>query len=566
MFSSKSCAHSFSAESRGCGIRGMKSVVATVSGYHGSERFDLIKLITQTGASFVGTMSRSITHLVCWKFEGKKYDLAMKFKTIIVNHRWVEECIKQGKRVPEHPYVSKCGQEIGPLLEVPRVPKVGVSSKNKKVLSDRSSDYDGSERQSGNTWIGTSSQSVWTRSCLLNENLFPDIKQVGNSSCKSKEKIVRKTSKRKQQSSSRRCFQEPPLSGLLRIKHEESSSQSSMDLVRDKRNNSNDNVRAKPETSRKGRRLVRKNRGGDTLQLVHSDSDQDFCGIRVHNPSFDDVIVLSDDLDGIRNNNRLVSGRTSDEEFYNQSGTINEALEDAEVRNHNDLSASMDPNVWYDDASQALRDSSQDECCNAENSKEEIKSGVETESDTKFPSTNLSCVICWTDFCSTRGILPCGHRFCYSCIQNWADTMASKRKISTCPLCKASFVGITKVEDAATSDQKIYSQTIPCGPSTKDMFILTDQEINNTSAQPLFNFVPRIFWWLNSIHQHPFVVHAVSRNPVWICSSAVISANFSASITTVWTLLCYHGHAFTARICEWFTFATVDDASLYFDS
>lgn len=60
---------------------------------------------------------------------------------------------------------------------------------------------------------------------------------------------------------------------------------------------------------------------------------------------------------------------------------------------------------------------------------------------------------------------------------------ASTRKISTCPLCKASFASITKVEDAATSDQKIYSQTIPCGPSTKDMFFPTDQEINNTSAQ-----------------------------------------------------------------------------------
>ncbi|WKA03884.1 hypothetical protein VitviT2T_021965 [Vitis vinifera] len=62
----------------------------------------------------------------------------------------------------------------------------------------------------------------------------------------------------------------------------------------------------------------------------------------------------------------------------------------------------------------------------------------------------------------------------------WA---ASRRKTATCPLCKASFVSITKVDDAAYSDQKIYSQTIPYAPSTSDILILADQESPSFGAQ-----------------------------------------------------------------------------------
>ena len=45
-------------------IPGMESVIATVSGYHGSQRFNLIKLISHAGGFNVGYLNNSVTHLV----------------------------------------------------------------------------------------------------------------------------------------------------------------------------------------------------------------------------------------------------------------------------------------------------------------------------------------------------------------------------------------------------------------------------------------------------------------------------------------------------------------------
>ncbi|KAB1211076.1 hypothetical protein CJ030_MR6G018062 [Morella rubra] len=376
----------------------MECVVATVSGYHGSDRFNLIKLISHAGANYVGALSRSTTHLVCWKFEGKKYEFAKKFNTVIVNHRWVEECIKQGKRVPEHPYVLQSGEEIGPLsLEIPLV-NVAVTTKNRKTLTDKSNICDSSGKQTIDLDYGVSGLTAWTNSCLLN-------------------------------------------------KHEESSSHSSKHPDKGKKKRSTgkgSNISSEP--SRKGRRLVKNRDCINILESGHLDSDQ--LALKI--------------------------GGTSDDHLLDQRGITIESSE-----------ASEDSNLGVKNASTtAFKIRLQDVPINVEDVKEEIKDESEVEHVTRLStSTELSCVICWTDFSSTRGVLPCGHRFCYSCIQNWADCMASRRKISTCPLCKASFVSITKVEDAASSDQKIYSQTIPCAASDLDIFILTDQETHSFGAQ-----------------------------------------------------------------------------------
>uniref|UniRef100_A0A6V7QZ26 BRCT domain-containing protein n=1 Tax=Ananas comosus var. bracteatus TaxID=296719 RepID=A0A6V7QZ26_ANACO len=86
-----------------CPVRGMESVIATVSGYHGTER--------------------STTHLVCWQFEGKKYNIARRIGAHIVSHRWLEDCLKEGKRISEGPYTKKSGKEAGPISwELPIFP------------------------------------------------------------------------------------------------------------------------------------------------------------------------------------------------------------------------------------------------------------------------------------------------------------------------------------------------------------------------------------------------------------------------------------------------------------
>lgn len=430
-------------------IQGMESVIATVSGYHGLERFNLIKLISNSGANFVGAMSRSTTHLVCWKFDGRKYNLAKKFKTLIVNHRWVEDCIKAGKRLSERPYILQSGEEVGPLsLEVPVVTKkpTPLTKKNHKVLSDQTNALNDSKEPAIGFKCGGTSHAFLADSCLLNEDLFP------KSSNQSKKKTVKKTLKDCLSS-----IQEPSLFELVGLEHGESSPRHSTRSVRQKRICGTSRATTSAEPSHKGRRLVKKN----IMESISSDSDHESDQARTNIvapsdfPDFGNISINTSNLEGNVNN---------DSDDIEEIGVLNLPSEDVPAVTKNTLQGCADVDEKLD---------------------AEMKENDDIEEMTRLADTKelLSCVICWTDFSSTRGVLPCGHRFCYSCIQNWSDHMASRRKVSTCPLCKASFASITKVDDAATSDQKIYSQTIPCPSSTTDIFFLPDQDTYTFGAQ-----------------------------------------------------------------------------------
>nr|TKS07542.1 E3 ubiquitin-protein ligase brl2 isoform X1 [Populus alba] len=527
----------------------MESVVATVSGYHGSERFNLIKLISQSGASYVGAMSNSTTHLVCWKFEGRKYELASKFDTLVVNHRWVEECVKQGKRVPEYPYMLESGQEVGPLvLDVPKVDKLGSLNKKRKPLSDKSNNCEDSERRIVDVDCEDSGLAAWSDSFLLNDvkSLVPDVGKNNSNLFKSKLKKAKKPSKQENCSSSRCCFQDPTFSGLVGLehggssynssRHEESDIVPNMHFVRGRRNTFSNTGSALAEPSRKGRRLMKKNVARDNLETVLSDSDQEWHPVRLYKNNKSKSTAKRT---GCKRKLDIFEAEvTSDVAVINNRVSAVESLDDIEEGTHwNHLPVSEYSNSCPEGALTAseIADSSGSA---AENLNAKVKDMDQFESVARLPApAELSCVICWTEFSSTRAVLPCGHRFCYSCIQEWADHMASRRRISTCPLCKAGFSIITKVEDAATSDQKIYSQTIPHASSTVDVFFSMLQEQNKFGAE--------------------CVVNAVVGNQR-IYSLDVICARLDVSIPTAWTLLCHHGYALTARIFKCFIITTVN--------
>uniref|UniRef100_A0A7C9AZA6 RING-type E3 ubiquitin transferase BRCA1 n=1 Tax=Opuntia streptacantha TaxID=393608 RepID=A0A7C9AZA6_OPUST len=432
-------------------VQGMESIVVTVSGYHGSERMTLIQLINHVGANYVGKMSRSTTHLICWKFQGRKYELAKKFGTIILNHQWLEDCFKEGKHIPEHPYTLQSGKEVGPLLKLPVLTERAGLLTEHNLLSKKPKMF-----ECLNEVIDLDSDDIendeWDVDQLLDENLFPrpGIRDIAPQT--SKRKLVSETAleDRQPKANQRRPIREPQIPTI------------------DRRQGTDVNcVRVGlAESSHRSRRLVRKNVERNINGLATVNVEQ---GSRTHanvgdlgTPSSlsNSLIDFRDDIE-VNTNRR--HEMTSPSYGRNKKDEVN-PLDRAD--NHGESS------LQNADASYFKGKDVHETSTDVDNSNGQIN---DIYHSTRLPtSVELSCVICWTEFSSTRGVLPCGHRFCFLCIQNWADHMASNRKESTCPLCKASFASITRVDGAASLDQKIYSQSIPDPSSTQDIFIVPE--------------------------------------------------------------------------------------------
>ncbi|CAN0888851.1 BRCT domain-containing protein At4g02110 [Linum grandiflorum] len=95
------------------GIPGAKNLTVCLTGYQRQDREDIMTMVRLMGAQFSKPLvATKITHLICYKFEGEKYELARRMQKIkLVNHRWLEDCLRNWKLLPEEEY-NKSGYEL----------------------------------------------------------------------------------------------------------------------------------------------------------------------------------------------------------------------------------------------------------------------------------------------------------------------------------------------------------------------------------------------------------------------------------------------------------------------
>ncbi|CAI6006161.1 unnamed protein product [Closterium sp. NIES-64] len=88
-----------------CAVPGAQRLLLSVTGYSGSLRRDVETMAKLIGAGFSGKLNTAVcTHLVCYELKGMKYDVARRHHLRIVNHMWLEDCLREWRLVPEERY------------------------------------------------------------------------------------------------------------------------------------------------------------------------------------------------------------------------------------------------------------------------------------------------------------------------------------------------------------------------------------------------------------------------------------------------------------------------------
>ncbi|KQK14522.1 BRCT domain-containing protein At4g02110 [Brachypodium distachyon] len=94
------------------GIPGSQSLNICLTGYQKNRREDIMKMVTLMGANFSKSLvAGTSTHLICYKFEGEKYELAKRVDIKLVNHRWLEDCLEAWEILPIDNYTKSGWQQ-----------------------------------------------------------------------------------------------------------------------------------------------------------------------------------------------------------------------------------------------------------------------------------------------------------------------------------------------------------------------------------------------------------------------------------------------------------------------
>ncbi|GBG79625.1 hypothetical protein CBR_g29774 [Chara braunii] len=102
------------------GIPGAETLAVCLTGYEKPARIEIEETVKLIGAGFTKHLSKDNTHLICYKFEGKKYEMAIRLRLHVVNHLWLEdsgieaEQLGTGK-LPGAAAKNPVGPAVGPV-------------------------------------------------------------------------------------------------------------------------------------------------------------------------------------------------------------------------------------------------------------------------------------------------------------------------------------------------------------------------------------------------------------------------------------------------------------------